>query len=324
MPQYAVEGHHLLNTGYLAFAERRRTKGDSSETDALLYVYLANESSSSRVWSLRGWLADSWPVSGNTLLLSKTVRAPTTTHCSLHLACARLQQQKIALIENYCHSICTIPTMLSLKMILLQLAILAAVVMAQRAGRRMPIPAVASVAFVPEVPIFPSEFTAAVSQFARSADGDETWVEGYYYYSDTLEAIQIDYTIPGAFVTELVHNGVLTVGTFSGGSVTCLNATDPLPILPPNILETFDFLGVSISPEGDMLYSWGGEVYGVSLVIFTDAQTGALVAEFAQQFSLYFLSFDEGVPSTVFQESCGTASEAQASTRPGPFLSRRF
>lgn len=212
--------------------------------------------------------------------------------------------------------------MLSFKTILFQLAVLVAVAMAQRGGHRMPMPAVTSVAFVPEAPVFPSEFTSAISEVTHPDGGEETWVEGYYYYSDTLQSIQLDYTLPGMFVTELVQGGVLTVGTFSGGSVTCVNVTDPLPFLPPNILEGFDFLGASISTDGAMLYAWGGEFYGFPLAIFTDAQTGALVAEYAEHFSLYFLSFEEGVPSTVFRESCGTVSQSRA--RPGSFLLNRF
>lgn len=203
--------------------------------------------------------------------------------------------------------------MFSFKTLLFQLAVLVVLVSAQRPSHKMP--TITRTTFVPEAPVLPDEFTAAIT-YHLTSEYQDYFVDGYYYYSDMVEAVQIDYTYPGSFGTELVQGNVITVGTFTGGEISCFNTTAQVPFLPPTILQTFQFLGTSISPTGEMLYAWGEELTpGYDLIVFTDAQSGALVAEFTEDFSLQYLSFVEGVPSTVFQEKCGATASNIAMPR---------
>ena len=79
--------------------------------------------------------------------------------------------------------------MLSLRTIMLQVAILVAVAMAQRAGHRMPMPSITNVAFVPEAPILPSEFTSAISEYTHPDDGAVDLIGKGYQSSNLSSAL---------------------------------------------------------------------------------------------------------------------------------------
>lgn len=210
--------------------------------------------------------------------------------------------------------------MISTKTLLIQLALFAAVAFALPAN----VPAITPMDCQPEAPLLPTTFTGAFSE-RLTINGADMWVEGYYYYSDLVEAVQIDYALPGAIGSNMVAGGEFVVSQVANGEYFCSSSDYPLPFLAPDVLQGFDFLGASVSPLGELLYAWGQDVFGFSLVVMTNAETGALAAEYTDNMVLTWQSFEEGIPDNVFMASCDQthatkSTVAEAITFPRSFV----
>mmetsp|Transcript_8688 Transcript_8688/g.36212 ORF Transcript_8688/g.36212 Transcript_8688/m.36212 type:complete len:215 (+) Transcript_8688:34-678(+) len=171
----------------------------------------------------------------------------------------------------------------------------------------------------PPPPILSAQYSVA---FMEEIFSDEpVFLAGFIYYDYDNLVTRTDLVRAGSMSNLLVNygNGTSITSTQTNGATACSATSIGGTMMPPNYLQTFDYAGEA-TVMGQNCYLWSGKEGPLHVTIYTDVESGFLVAEqdtvyiagVANTDMFFYQGYTESLPAgfDITATPCTTSSAA--------------